>query len=770
MSRKPGEKLGPYEVTEELGAGAFKRVLRARNLSAPDVPPEVALAIPHRQDLESALRHSGEFELMRHLRHPNIVRVYETRFLENQGLYFVVMELVRGQGLNARLAAEGRLAPTTVARLGVEVASALAHAHSLHVVHRDIKPGNILLTEEGVAKVTDFGIARLVASTSGQADSLVGTIDYMAPEQFRGATGRQADVWALAVTLYEALTGVHPFRGENSAETMHRIETAEVVAPAQIVPDLPEGLATAVMRGLERDLTRRYATADELATALREFLRGETFESPVERLLFEYLRASYSLLYLVGHEEARMAAVIRRVTQRVSPDLGVWEWRVSQGLVDASGKPIGGRPLGPEQVLQYLLAEAPPAVYLLRDLHHFLSDPVTQRLVREAAQQLGPSGKTAIVSAPVLSLPPELEKDFAALPFGLPGEADLDACLQRLVTGAPEGVSINLSPDERSLLVRSALGLTEIEAENAFVRAVVADGRLDANSHRRVLRDKQQLVARSGVLEFVWPEGGLEQVGGLTALKDWFGQRSRAFSLRAREFGLPAPKGVMLVGVPGCGKSLSAKAVAYAWGKPLLRLDVGRVLESAVGSSEANLRMALSTAEAVAPCVLWIDEIEKAFAGSQSHQGPGVQARLLGYFLNWLQEKVAPVFVVATANLINALPPELLRKGRWDEIFFVDLPEAEQRRDILDVHVRRLGRDPAAVDLAAVADATDGFSGAEIERLCVDALYRAFFADTDLATDLLLAGARDMRPLSRLRSEEIEGLRAWGHLNAKSAA
>jgi SpoVK/Ycf46/Vps4 family AAA+-type ATPase len=330
---------------------------------------------------------------------------------------------------------------------------------------------------------------------------------------------------------------------------------------------------------------------------------------------------------------------------------------------------------------------------------------------------------------------------------------------------------VDLRREDVDQLIQAALGLTLSEAENAFAKAIAHDGRLSKDDVPRVLDEKRQVIRKSGLLEYHAPDQRLGDVGGLAALKGWLQRRAGAFGEPARRFGLPEPKGLLLLGVQGCGKSLTAKAIAAQWNLPLLRLDVGRIFSGLVGSSEENLRRAIRVAESVAPVVLWIDEIEKGLAGAGSAVADGgVSARVFGGLLTWLQEKTAPVFVVATANRIEGLPPELLRKGRFDEIFFIDLPAAPERREIFEIHVARRGRDPARFDLDGLAARSEGFSGAEIEQVVIAGLYEAFAEGTDLAQADLDRAIAESLPLSTTMREEIARVREWARTRTRPAS
>jgi len=314
--------------------------------------------------------------------------------------------------------------------------------------------------------------------------------------------------------------------------------------------------------------------------------------------------------------------------------------------------------------------------------------------------------------------------------------------------------------------------LTLNEAENVFAKTLIKRGGLGAEHLDVIISEKEQIVRKSGLLEYYHSTERFDDVGGLDLLKDWLRKRQMAFTERAREYGLPTPKGVLLIGVQGCGKSLTAKAVASLWKVPLLRLDMSRIFSSLVGASEENLRNALRVAESVSPCILWVDELEKSFAGAQSSalSDAGTTARVLGYFLTWLQEKTAPCFVIATANSIEQLPPELLRKGRLDEIFFVDLPSKRERMEIFAIHLRKRKRDPSLFDLEALAEASQGFSGAEIEQAVISALYDAFSEGRDITTDDILKAIRETVPLSVTMKEQIDALREWASGRARRAS
>ncbi len=333
-------------------------------------------------------------------------------------------------------------------------------------------------------------------------------------------------------------------------------------------------------------------------------------------------------------------------------------------------------------------------------------------------------------------------------------------------------LEIQLSDSGRDRLLQAALGLTLGEAENVFAKIIVRSDGLSGEDVNEVFAEKQQIIRKSGLLEYYAASESFSQVGGLAVLKEWLDKRAMGFSSEARAFGLPAPRGILLLGVQGCGKSLCAKAVSNRWQLPLLRFDMGRMFGSLVGSSEENVRRAIAVAESVAPAVLWVDEIDKAFAGTQASgiTDGGTTARVFGTFLTWLSEKTAPVFVAATANDISQLPPELLRKGRLDEIFFVDLPSAAERREVFAIHLAKRGRDAARFDLEALVNASPNFSGAEIEEAINSALYDAFYAHEELGTHHVLATLVQTVPLAKTMDQQISSLRAWAEGRARNAS
>jgi SpoVK/Ycf46/Vps4 family AAA+-type ATPase len=318
-------------------------------------------------------------------------------------------------------------------------------------------------------------------------------------------------------------------------------------------------------------------------------------------------------------------------------------------------------------------------------------------------------------------------------------------------------------------VVEAALGLTEVEAENVFAKSMVRTHTFDVET---ILEEKKQIIAKSGILEYYEHREEFSDIGGLVSLKDWLVKRRHAFSSRAREFGLPLPKGILMIGVPGTGKSLTAKAAGALWEMPLLRLDVGKIFAGLVGSSEENIRTVIRTAEAIAPAILWIDEIEKGFSGtgSSNMSDGGTTSRVFGSFITWLQEKESPVFVMATANDVSALPPELLRKGRFDEIFFCDLPTQDERRQIIDIHLRKKRRDPGQFDLDKIAAMTSDYSGAEIEQAVIAAMYDAFDRGEDVTTEGLANSISEIVPLAITMRERIEAMRDWARTRARSAS
>ncbi|MFN5965937.1 MAG: AAA family ATPase, partial [Pseudanabaena sp.] len=411
-----------------------------------------------------------------------------------------------------------------------------------------------------------------------------------------------------------------------------------------------------------------------------------------------------------------------------------------------------------------------PAIYIFKDAHPFFDHPVAVRFLRDAVANFKGTQKTIILMSPIQVIPVELEKDIVVLDFPLP---DIKAIEEVLDQQLSQIRTKKISSETREKLVRAALGLTQDEAEKVYRKAQVTSGRLTEEEVAIVLSEKQQLIRRNGILEYIEDEEDLDAVGGLEELKHWLQQRSNAFSQRARNYGLPQPKGMLILGVPGCGKSLIAKTTARLWSLPLNRLDMGRVYDgSTVGKSEANLRNALKFAESISPMILFIDELDKAFAGGagSADSDGGTSSRIFGTFLTWMQEKKSPVFVMATANRIEKLPGEFLRKGRFDELFFVDLPNSEERRDIFRIHLRKRRPDLERFDLEQLSKVSDGFSGAEIEQAVIAAMYEAFAQDREFTQLDIISAVKSTTPLSRTMTEQVAALRDWARMRARPAA
>ena len=481
----------------------------------------------------------------------------------------------------------------------------------------------------------------------------------------------------------------------------------------------------------------------------------------VRRELELLLRARTRLLAVETPEEDRVLTVVRQAAHALGLPCHVWT--LSQGLVVDGGGPLYNS-TAPADLLKTLRTLDQPSVFVLCDMVPYLDQATIVRALKDALAYRPRQQRAIVLLGADISLPPDLAQRAALVQWQHPSFEELEALVGRTVGDLARGLDIrvDLTPEQLKRLVRNLEGLTWSEAERALGRAIADDMALTEEDIAGVLDAKREILHESGAVELLDPHCGTSEVGGMASLRDWLDKRKDALSPEAEAFGIEAPRGLLLLGVQGCGKSLAAKRVAAAWQLPLLRLDTGRMYDKYIGESDKRLDRALGAAEHMAPCVLWIDEIEKAFAGaSDGSSDGGLGRRLFGRLLTWLQERKAHVFVVATANDVSRLPPELLRKGRFDEVFFVDLPTAEERTEILRLHLARRERDPSTFELERLVSASEGFSGAELEQAIVSALYAAFAARTLLTTDHIETELRATRPLSVLRAEDVRALRDW---------
>lgn len=469
-----------------------------------------------------------------------------------------------------------------------------------------------------------------------------------------------------------------------------------------------------------------------------------------------YLRARFTLIILVTMEEERALQDIKEVCETTQRPCLAWD--AAEGFSWLSNAafplPVARDPLTALEQIDKIDAQA---LFVLKDFHEAWGNPQIKRKLRNLAQRLKFTKKSILITAPVIKIPDELRDEIVVIEYPAPTTLELEEVLQRL-TQTP-GVKINLTTLGREKLVQAALGLTTAQAQRVFAKAIVSDGVLDDRDIELVTEEKKQIIRESEALEFYPVTETPDNVGGLGVLKEWLRLRERAFTHEARSYGLPAPKGIALIGIPGTGKSLTAKMIGGLWRLPLLRLDVGGLFGSLVGESEERARHALRIAETVAPCVVWIDEVEKALA----HGGldSGTSTRVFGTILTWMQEKTAACFVVATANDITSLPPELLRKGRFDEIFFLDLPTLEERQEIFAVHLRKRQRLPQDFELARLAQQSEGYVGSEIEQAIIDAMYIGFNAGREFNTADIVSALEHQVPLSVSQRETVGMLRNW---------
>ncbi|MGB1621628.1 MAG: AAA family ATPase [Synechococcus sp.] len=466
------------------------------------------------------------------------------------------------------------------------------------------------------------------------------------------------------------------------------------------------------------------------------------------------IRARTPLIWVRSTEEQRLYELLEQSCRTLQRRLCDWNFITGlTGVLNQDG--LGSRQ--PMAVLQWLeqLEDTAPTLLLVRDFHRFCDDPGIARMLRNLATSLRNTPHTLVLCCGAWTPPTDLDETLTLLDLPLPDGTDLRALISSIASSSGNA----LPPDVLNALVNACSGLSAMRVRQVAARALAKRGQLGVEDLQEVLEEKRQTIARSEVLEFCATETGTEAIGGLDALKAWLDQRQRAFSDDARRFGLPIPRGVLLVGPQGTGKSMTAKAIARSWSMPLLRLDVGRLFAGLVGASEARTRETIQRAEAMAPCVLWIDEIDKGFGGDGRSDG-GTSQRVLASVLTWMAEKQSPVFVVATANGVEQLPGELLRKGRFDEIFLLDLPSMEERRSILSLHLNRR-RPGLNLPLETIVSRSAGFSGAELEQVVIEAMHLAFAESRELREmDLILAAAQ-LIPLSRTAREQLEALKAW---------
>ena len=486
--------------------------------------------------------------------------------------------------------------------------------------------------------------------------------------------------------------------------------------------------------------------------------------------LSKLIRAQYPIVYLVSWEEERIENnLIRLKDELYGPDADFFSWSTTGGLQNGDGKVDGSGDI--QKALEIAIQSNNRGIFLIKDFHHIINDPKIIRKIKDVYSAFRNTSKTLFIVAPALILPYELEKEVNVVDVDLPDAQEVREIFDSTIAQIDnETIKHSFTPELINNCINALMGLAAIEIELALKRVLVDKTSADNSIIEELLEEKVQIIRKSGTLEFIRSNVVLDGVGGLENIKEWLHIRHHAFSAEAKDFGLDFPNGMLIMGISGCGKSLCSKAVSTAWNLPLIRLELNSVYGGAFGSPEEVFRRAIKTVEASAPCILWIDEIEAGITRSGEKTGDSPSSRIFGYFLTWMQEKQKPVFITATANQIDLLPPELLRKGRFDEIFFVTLPSREERKEIFRIHLTNRKKDPDVYDLDSLAKNTEGLSGSEIEQAVVAGLFESFSKKKELDDNELIIAASSIVPLSITLREEISALERWAADRAVKAS
>ncbi|MDH4186731.1 MAG: AAA family ATPase [Nitrospira sp.] len=496
------------------------------------------------------------------------------------------------------------------------------------------------------------------------------------------------------------------------------------------------------------------------------------------------VRSFHPLIVIETVEEDRVLSLLQSVSAQER--MALFEWSITRGLTrQGNGPSLNLMTATPLAMLQHLQGLTVEGIFWLKDLSPHLQEAAVARQLREVTASYSRTRATCVITGEPLTLPPDLDRIAVRYQLNLPDQAELNVMLGSILQSLDRhriqirprptatarnmagGIAVNseshhaLPPQEHAAILRALRGMTLHQARQVITQCIMDDGMLTANDVQKILNRKVQAVKDGGLLEYYPLEDNRYELGGFASLQRWLERAKMGYTPEAKALNLQPPRGILLVGVPGCGKSLAAKVIAREWQLPLLKLDAGRLFDKFIGESEKNFRNAVEMAESLAPIILWVDEIEKAMVagGGTGDADSGLSRRLFGAFLTWLQEKREEVFVVATANDLSSLPPELLRKGRFDEIFFVDLPNNLERNAIWNIHLGLRKQDAHAIDLAKIVSASDGFSGSEIEQAVVAGLYRSLHLKVPLTTDILIEELTNTVPLSVTRHEDINRLR-----------